>query len=179
MHTRVPQTKRSEIVAMIARGDKTTAIAASAGVSVAMVSKLRKEEAGAIQAIQDRIQDSKAEVANRVLSKTNQLLEARVDQAVQRDRLRVEYAEQLVTGKIDRKKYNELIRQLPNITTAELTSLSREMFSQSAKADDAPKNSTEAQKQQLLSMLEQIKEGNEVVLERMVFNPHDVPNSTP
>ncbi len=171
MKTPISQVKRSQIVALVARGDTTKSIADSVGVSQGMVSKLKKDEAESIKAIQQQIQESKVQAANRILDKTNALLEDRVDKAGANDAKRSEYAEQLDNNEIDSKKYNALLRALPTISTTDLISMSREMFNQSVKGDETPPGSPESQKEALYKLLEELKDGNEVHLERIIFNP--------
>lgn len=164
---------KAKVVALIARGDKThQQIGKEMGVSASAISQISMKNKDAIISAKSQIAEYKTAKVARLLDKTHDLIDKRLSKAELADQRAEEYAEQYEDGEIDNKKYYALMRSVKQISNADLIAMSREMFTQSEKTDpdDPASKSVESQKKQLMELMQGLKDGDEVILERLTFN---------
>lgn len=181
-----------EIVSRLVRGDTYSLIVDEMGVSTATISKVKRRQANAIATISGQLLKRKQKTAERILDKTHQLLENRIDSALRYEEklatIETAWHDELVEDTYDDEKLEaERIKSVNAIYGAKLRHLRDELFSNSAlislskemsdesKGDDvdpsaAPPASSQAQ---LEALVEALKAGDEVKLQQIILNPKD------
>lgn len=186
--------KEVEVVSRIVRGDSYATITKETGVAPATISKIKKRQAEALATISGKLLQRKQKTAERLLDKTHQLLERRIDNALQYEE-KLEIVDQKWLDELD-KIYEEnddpeVTKTLINavndthqrslrvlreqfMSNTSLIALSREMYSE-AKSDDeidAPQTHGDSQAQ-LVALVDALKAGDEVKLQQIILNPKD------
>lgn len=174
-----PQHK-AQLVALIARGDKDKAIVdhfREKGITVHLtqIKRLRKAEKGLVIDLQNKMVERNLSNATQILDKSRNLIEKKLDYYTEAEDKRLSSWQRFQAGEINGKEYLEDTRGLPEVTLAELTSVSRESFSQSQAESGKPvahRDPVQAQAQ-LQTLLQAINNGDEVTLTQLVLKPHD------
>lgn len=183
--------KEIEVVTRIVRGDTYQLIADDLGVSTATISAVKKRQSNAIAMLSQKLLERKQKIAERILEKTHELLENRVDDALQyekkcekieakldKDLLKateINDPEQRKEARADaRNKYNKAMTRVRQeyMTTSTAVQLAKEMNAEST--DDGSPNlpATQADsKAQLVALVEAIQSGDEVRLQQIILNP--------
>lgn len=186
--------KDVEIVTRLVRGDTHQAIADELGISPSSVALVKKRQAEAIAILSAQLLQRKQKVAERILDKTHQLLESRVDDAL---RYEEKLAEVMAdwNAEIDKLDYDDFedpklyheahhtinsqyeskVRALRDkfMTNSVLISLSKEMHTQATGDEGNPTVPVTDSKSQLVALVEAIKAGDEVKMQQIILNPKD------
>lgn len=178
---KVTPVTEQKAIALLARGDKYQEVADTLErednlkLTYEGVMTLAKRNKEAIAALKKQIQAKVTSNSLAILDKSRMLIEKKLDRATKLELLLDEIAEQFANGEIDENEYLSKIRAIPSISLAELTSVTKEAFNQSQVESGAlgalPGVSAEDAKAQLATLVKALQSGNEVELQRIVFNP--------
>lgn len=167
------------VVAMIARGDTYEAIKgalASEGIQIATstISAIKRRNPDALKHIQDAIMVNETHQSTKLLVKSRQLLERKLNRALNQDEEIEELTEKYHNGEITEIEFNHLLQKAikSELSVAELTSLTKEMFNQSQVEQGKPTSITEnpAQaKENLKKLLEAINSKDDKAIVEAIF----------
>lgn len=168
-----------KVVALIARGDTAPEIVeelAKEGVSMnpGTIGQIKKRNKVIIQDVKTRVIEKQASSALNILEKSRGLIEKRLDKQVDAEQARASLWAQYDAHEITYEEYYSAIRTLPELTITELVSVSKESFHQSQIESGKPTNisaNPQDAQAQLATLVRAIEAGNEVELQRIVFNP--------
>ena len=176
--TEIDNATEIKAVALLARGDTHQSIADALGISTSTVGKIKQRNQETLASVRGELIKHETRKAKRLLDRTHKLIEDKLDEFEDVNNRRAKYDKMLDDEEITSAEYARLIRTLPTPSLSELTSLAREMFSQSQIEDGKPTSipggsgggsSKEAQ-EQLSALLTQLKDGDEVELIRIMSN---------
>lgn len=177
--TSIDAATETRIVAMIARGDTYEAIRRvlkDEGITIALstISDVKKRNTDALKYMQDALVQHETNQSTKLLSKSRQLLERKLNRALHQDEEMADLKEQYVEGEIDQGQFNVLMERAlkSELTVAELTSLTKEMFNQSQVEQGKPTSITEnpAQaKENLKTLLEAINSKDDKAIVQAIF----------
>lgn len=180
-NSKLTEVTEKKVLALLARGDTGKEIAAQLkaeddiDISPQGILAVGKRNAGALSVIKNKIQAKQTSNAVAILDKSRNLIEKRLNRAERLELLLDDLAAQFAAGEIDADEYLSRIRMIPSITLTELSSVAKEAFNQSqveAGALGALPGVTPAEAQaQLAVLVKAIQSGDEVELQRIVFNP--------
>lgn len=152
------------------------------------LSQLKKTHADTITKMQDSLSESAAEDADAILKKTRRILSVRLDRAQRDESALAEVDRDYREGKIKNPEdYRRKKAGYLKISIAELTNISKTMHAQTVKVPELPPGVTPGalpagggaqNPAQLEALLNAIKDGNHVEIQRIVFNG-GVPNDQP
>lgn len=171
---------QQEAISRLARGDSYKAIAKDLKVSEATISKLKKENTELIENAGKLIIAKKIAGAIEILDQTHKLIQEKLDQAQQANEREAQLWQMFLDRKITYLDYTREVRALPAISLNDLTSLSREMFHQSQLEQGKPTQvvaNTQEAKENLMKLTKALGKGDEVELQRIIFNPQEAPKS--
>lgn len=170
----------TQVVALIARGDSYSSIVeqlAKDGISLtpAAITGIKQRNTQALSYIQQRLADHEIGKTTRILDKTRNMIEKKLDDAGKCEDERLELRELYDNGEIDAREYlrrnDELVRRY-HVTIKDLTTVSKEMFTQSQIEAGKPTSITETPEQakkNLQTLLEAIQGGKEEDMVKAVF----------
>lgn len=168
---KVPMEKQLAILAQVARGDTEKTIAAKEGVHVRTVANIKARNPEALQIIQNKLIQHQVSSSKKILVKSQELIQEKLDKAGRADRQRDELYKKLSSQEIDYKTYKAGMDKIYDPTIVELNQVSKEAFHQSQIEENLPTSipggGTSAA--DLVALVDAIKGGDEVVLQRMVF----------
>lgn len=169
----------TRVVAMIARGDTYEAIRRALGtegvsIAISTISDVKKRNPDALKYIQDALVEHEANQSTKLLSKSRRLLDRKLDRALRQDEEIQELTEQYQSGEFDEAVFNGLLHKAlkSELTVAELTSLTKEMFNQSQVEQGKPTSITEnptQAKENLKALLEAINNNDDKAILEAVF----------
>lgn len=170
------QQDKAQMIALIARGDKNSEIVRhfdEKGVKVHLtqIKRLRTAEKGLVVDLQNKMVERNLSNATKILDKSRNLIEKKLDYYTEAEDKRLSSWQRLQNGEITGQEYLEDTRGLPDVSLAELNSVSRESFSQSQVESGKPTvHQDPAQQQaQLQTLLQAINNGDEVTLTQLVL----------
>ena len=140
-----PEVER-QVVTLIARGDRYADISETTGTPIPTIKKIKGRNKEALARIEDQIIRKQAESASRILSKSLNLLEQRLDMVAAGDE---------------------------NIKVRELVAITKEMHDQAQVEQDNPGDaplSSEAAQERLEALTIALKDGDEVAMEQIIFS---------
>lgn len=164
-----------QVLALFARGDTYEQVSTATGIKIPALQKIKERNKAALEVIQNRMIDYKVSKSKKILDKTHSLIDKKLDKVAASWRNREELEAKYKSGEIP---YEEFIKQsvgFTDVTLTELNSVSREAFNQSQIESGKPTsiaNSPHEATQDLMRLVEALKGGDEIVLERLVFNPN-------
>lgn len=172
--------QRMQVLAMLARGDRYARINAflqeNYGVQlhISNFTQMKQRHSDTIQAMKETITTHVALESEVLMSKSRKLLNKKLDRAEQ-DAEELEELDRLYReGEITPAEYKRMKSTRYDITIGELNQVSKDMFAQSKFAssdpDQSPKNG-DANAQNTEALLDAIKAGNTVELQRLILNP--------
>lgn len=175
MAKRVPKEREIAVLAMLARGDTVREIAKTTEISSVAVSAIKKRNPEVFKYIQKRYIDKHLVSTTKILNKSNSLIERKLDTVEDDETTKNELLERYRNNEIDYKEYKRLSMGLIEASLSELTTVSREMANQleKMKSDEEPKNQTSNSREQTEELLNLMKEGNHVELQRILFTPKE------
>jgi hypothetical protein len=174
-------TLEAEVVARLARGDAQHKIAAELQLGTSTIARIKERQSQALQVINTKVAQRKMRVTSRILEKAHRQLEKRLDDSENYEQLleevELEFAESK-KNKEDTAHYHAKKASLTKLSTAELVSLTKEMFHQSQVEQGKPttlvsSSDQSTTKQDLEQLLEAIRNGDEVKMLQMTINPND------
>lgn len=170
----IPTEVEVKAVALIARGDKHELIANELGISIPSVRAIKQRNKSIIATIEKQMLNHQVKRAAENLEKANQMLGERLDEGKDLKSELKMLNDDLENGRIDydtyRAKFAHLNAQM--LTTPELVSISKEMHNQTkVEGDEKSKFNPNEAKEYVSSLVKAIEHGDEVALERIVFNP--------
>lgn len=176
--TRVATQDEMQILARIVRGDSRKDIAQAFGITEAVVTNIKKRNPDTIKVMQEQILSHRISHASRILGKANLEIEQRLDESDQFDDKLEDLKRQHDDGELSDKEYQHRLRNLNKLTVADLTSISREMHSQTKTGDgDGTPNDPRVNQTYLVELAKALESGDEVVMERLIFNPKTQENA--
>lgn len=169
----------TKVVAMIARGDSYSTIKENlelegTTISTTAISDIKKRNTEALNQIQSAIVQAQTSQATRLLGKSRTIIERRLDKELNRAEDIDEYRQLWLNGEISYEEYRDEVLKYGDkaMSTAELTSLTKEMFHQSQIEQGKPtaisENPTQA-KENLSTLLRAISQGDEAAMVRAIF----------
>lgn len=176
MTTRTPRIamdKQLEVLARFSRGDTHAQISKDTGIPVGTLQNIKKRNPAALEIIQNKMIDHQISSAKKILKKSQDLIERKLDKAVTADKQRDDLFNKLISKEIEYKEYRAMMDRIYDPTLSELNAISKESFNQSQIEEGKPTSIPGAGKDatgDLVALVEAIKSGDEVVLQRMVFN---------
>lgn len=163
-----------KILAMLVRGDTHRSIAEAMGLNVNTITTIKKRNPDTLKIMREKLSEAHANSAAKILTKSRKLLESKLDQLQSDDDKRLELVRQYEDGEIDHEEFDIKLRTLKQATLSELTGVSREMFNQNQVENQQPTSivgNSHEQKKQLVDLVRAIESGNEVELQKIIFNP--------
>lgn len=156
----------TQVVAMLARGDTYEGIrgvlaADGINITIGTISAVRKRNKEALEYIKGTLVEHETRKSTQLLAKAHNLIERKLNRALRQDDIIAEYHEQYQKEEIDEHQLDVLVKiALKNeLTVPELTSLAKEMFTQSQVEQGKPtaisENPTQA-RENLKRLLEAI-----------------------
>ena len=192
--TRLSTDQKLRALAYIARGDTLSQVAGhmleefDVTITESALSQLKKNHADTTDKMQTSLSESAAEDADALLKKTRRMLSVRLDRAERDANELAEVDRQYREGNIKSvEEYRRKKAGLLKISIAELTNVSKTMHAQTVKVPELPPGATPGalpagggaqNPAQLEALLNAIKDGNHVEIQRIVFNG-GVPNDKP
>lgn len=162
-----------EIVGRLARGDTYSSIARDLEVSPGSITNVKKRNEAALAYIQQQLVEEKASSATRILKKSHQIIEKKLDAAQTYEEKRREIWENWHNSDHtddDRKERDTALAGLRDVTLTEATSVAREMFNQSQVEQGKPTAITATeQKERVKDLAERIKNGDVIELQRLIL----------
>lgn len=170
--THVSPQDEMQILALIARGGMSfEKIAEKFNTTQPTITNIKKRNPDTLAILKENLVNHRTTMATAILDKANKAIEKKLDDSEAYDSKVVELRQEWIEGAITEEEYNARLRGLQKLTVTELTSISREMHSQT-KSDGPdktpPMNPGEAQAY-LVELAKGLESGDEVVLERLVF----------
>ena len=189
--TRLTMDQKLRALAYIARGDTMSQVAAhmledfEVTISESRLYQIKKDNHQTIQKIQERLADSVAADAEKIMQSTRVALARRL-QRDSRDGAELEQLDQQYRdGELSKEDYQRQKTGLLQMSVAELVSISRGMHEQVIKAPGSaeldagpPQNSLGggSTPAQLEALLKAIQAGNTVEMQRLIFTPKGAHN---
>lgn len=163
-----------KILAFIARGDTYDSISKELNIPPATISSIKKRNESALDMIKGKLVEHQISNSRKILDKSHQLIERKLDKALTADQERQELLKALDDKEITVDEFQARISTLERVTLTELNATSREAFNQSQIEAGKPTSisSPAEAKQQLTDLVEALKDGNEVELFKMVLSPN-------
>ncbi len=173
--TKLSPAQEAEIVTRLARGDTQVSIHKDTGIAVATISRVRERQADSLAVIDTRLRKQKLKITSRLLEKTHQILEARLNRSIMpiEGQLAIidKWFEETEKTPEDYKVYKTKIGLIEKqqVSTHDLIAISKEMFVESRVEDGRPTNVTynadaKTTKDQLDNLLAAIQNGDEIGL---------------
>ena len=163
---------------MVARGDRNAEIARKIGVNPLTVARIKKRHPDVLKNIQGLMIERQVSQASKLLEKSHKLLEDDLDTIEAHRKTKKQITGRFRKGEINAEEYRSQLEGLVDASIAELTSLSREMFTESRVEQGQPtsisQNPKEAQAE-LKKLVELIEAGDTVELQKIIFNPTEEP----
>lgn len=173
--------KETQVVAMIARGDTYTTIIdrlkKESGIvlSQGTLTNIKNRNGEALAFMKNALAERETIHTTKLLDKSRKLIERKLDRALDIDESFLELHKDYKSGEIDehefRLRFDQMIKS--ELSTSELTSLSKEMFNQSQIEQGKPttiNTDANAAKEKLSSLLLAIKKGDDVLALEALFN---------
>lgn len=169
----------TRVLALITRGDTYEDIQKSLardghGINKMTISAIKKRNAEALDYMKSALVKHEMNKSAEILGKTRLLLEKKLTKALKVDDELDDLKAQLIDGLIDDSQYDVLSKNLrkDDLSVVALTSLSKEMFSQSrieeGKLPDKPESPEEA-RQKLGDLLKAVNDKDEKKLIELIF----------
>lgn len=162
-----------QVLALLARGDTYSKISEQMKIPVSTIQGVKERNPGALENIKDKLLSHKISTSKKILAKSQELIEHKLDKAISSEVSREDALKQYQDGLIDYDEYQKLTFALVDISITELNSLAREAFHQSQIQDGKPTNisSTPIEaREELMALARALESGDEVTLERIVWN---------
>lgn len=162
-----------QVLTLIARGDSYGKISEAMNIPVSTIQGVKERNPGALENIKDKLISHKISTSKKILSKSQELLEGKLDKAIRSEVSREEAIKQYQDGLIDYDEFQKLTFGLSDISITELNSVARDAFHQSQIQDGKPTSisSTPVEtREELTALVRALEEGDEVTLERIVWN---------
>ncbi len=140
------------------------------------LSNIKKRNPDALAIIQGKLINHQVSSAKKLLKKSQQLIERKLDRAATAEQQREDLFQQFQAEEIDYKTYRLMMDKIYDPTLSELNAISKESFNQSQIEDGKPTTipgSTGNQTADLIALVEAIKNKDEIVMERLVFGRDD------
>lgn len=185
--TRLTTDQKLRALAYIARGDTLSQVAGhmleefEVSISESALSQMKKAHAETIDKMQTSLTESAAEDADAILKKTRRILSVRLDRAQRDESAIAEVDREYREGKIKSpEEYRRKKAGFLKVSIAELTNISKTMHAQTVKVPELPPGAmpgalpaggSAQTPAHLEALLNAIKNGNEVEVQRLVFNP--------
>lgn len=172
-----PMETEMKVLAMMVRGDRQEDIAKEVGLNRTTVIEIKKRNQETLDIMRAKLADHRLGQATKILDKANKAIERRVDRQIEADTQLDRIRKRFEAGEIDITEYRQQIAGLEKTTLTELVAVSKEMHSQAKTEMETLKNpagSPQETKQRLIDLVEAIKAGDEVALERIVFKKAEV-----
>jgi hypothetical protein len=176
---RVDQATETKVLALIARGDTYDAIKGvleSEGtiISIATISAIKSRNKSALDFMKQELVKHEVSASTKLLGKARQLLERKLTRALNAEQIQKELIEEAKSGELEphifEALYNKALKA--ELTVAELTSLSKEMFNQSQVEQGKPTSITESPaqaKENLKTLLEAINNQDDEKILKAIF----------
>lgn len=137
-NSKVDQQTEVKAVALLARGDSPVKIAEELGIHVNTVRNIKERNVDVLADVKHELVVHEIKKAKTLLDKSHSLIEKRLSAETKVAEGRQELSEMLANGDIEYRDYIAGLKQLPQLTLAELTALSKEMFNQSQIEEGKP-----------------------------------------
>lgn len=184
-------TQEIEVVSRLIRGETYDMISAAVGIPHATIAAVKRRQKNAIAKISSQLLQRKQHTAQRILDKTHELLEARIDNALRyeekltkieedwrrdQDEAHELYEDKELTEYLHsiNARHEAKLRKLKDefMSNSALIALSKEMSDQSKDEDEANKNQPPVDsKVQLQALVAALQAGDEVRLQQIILNP--------
>lgn len=165
--------KSTQITALtlLARGDTVRDISEQLGISEPVVTNIKKKNLETLNLIRQKHLEKRIQSSGKILDKANKLINRKLETADKDTVIKNDLLEQYRNGEIDYKEYQKQVFGLVDLSISELTRVSSEMQNQIQKNESEVGNdsSPEESKEQMEQLMKAIKDGDQVIMERLVF----------
>lgn len=180
--TRLNDAQRLRVLALAVRGDGSQAIADAIqetyGISITAsgIDKIKATHADTLAAMKQQAVEAEAADAETLLARSRRMIGRKLTKA-ERDADALEKLdEDYRQGNMKLEEYRRKKTGLLNISIAELNAVTKEMYIQTGKGEDGTPRLPAGNLHQTEALLEAIKRGDTVELQRLIFRPnHDQP----
>lgn len=187
--TRLTTDQKLRALALLARGDTLSQVAAqlltdfNVKVTESALSQLRRAHQETLDKMRDAMVEAESASAEALLKRTHRMIGARLDRADRDGKELEELDRSWREGEIkDYEVYRRRKAGLMKISINELTTVSRTMHTQTVKMPALPPGDPDrgpavlpsghhSNPAELEALLESIKHGNTVEMQRLIFNP--------
>lgn len=159
----------TQVVALLARGDKHEDIRVQTGVSLDGIRliKIRNKENLAI--IKQKTLEKQIENADLIKAKANTKLSKRLDRDDTAEAILAKANKDYLDDTITLKEFTNIMHRVKELSITELVQVSKEMHHQSVETD-TPKDSAA----DMAALIEAIRSGDEVSITKAVFNANNI-----
>lgn len=173
MSTRIDPIVETRVVAYLARGEtfenikrliKETTDKTIANPSIV---KIKQRNAENLNILRTKVMDIEEANALDLKGMANKILKSKLGNAEKEAELKAKLHDDYLEGVIDAKEYAETLKRIGNVSIPELVVVSKEMHQQSKKDDGVAPQANK----NLQALADAIKNGDELVLNQMIFNP--------
>ena len=184
--TRLTMDQKLRAIAYIARGDTMSQVAAhmledyEVSITESALYNIKRDNRDTIQKIQERLADSAAADAEKILHSSRVAIAKKIQKA-DRDGGELELLDQQYRdGEIDKDEYQRRKAGMLQLSIGELVNINRSMYAQTAQRPSDPELPPGGQQQlpagsatpaQLEALLKAIQAGNTVEIQRLIFTP--------
>lgn len=168
----------TKVVALLARGDSYQNIVnqlAEEGINVTpqAIAKVKERNTEALNYMKERMIDHAATRSQRILEKARNLVENRLDEALDKEKIRSDALRAYVSGEIEEDEYKAILNNTGSqISLKDLITASKEFFNQSQIEAGKPTSITEnpqQAKENLNRLLSAINSGDEKAIAEAIF----------
>lgn len=179
--TRIDPIIETKVVAYLARGESYSQICKlieqDTGRKIAdpTILAIKKRNMENLNILRTRVMEIEEANALDLKGMANTLLKKKLTTAEKEQELKDKLHDDYLNGVIDGKEYADTLKKIGTTTIPELVVVSKEMHQQSKGDDDAVPQANK----NLKALADAIKNGDELVLNQMIFNPKKVDNAPP
>lgn len=169
MANEIPIDSETKVVAMLSRGDKQVDIAKEMGISEQTVSAIKKRNTENIAMIHSKMLEREQSEAIQIKTRAQRLANKKLRWAEEdADKVRT-LTEQVRAGELDKDDFKAQAFNTEEVTLKDLASLIKDV--DTGQPDKRQPDSTDTAS--LKALVKALESGDEVALERIVFNPKD------
>jgi hypothetical protein len=170
---RIPTDIEVRIVAYMGRGDSYPTIQAKIAEETGRVvtektfTAIKKRNAENLAILKKKVTEFEEADALSLKDQANKILKTKLDKTSKEEEIKAKLHEDYLAGNIEASEYFDALKLIGTTTIPELVVVSKEMHQQSKAEPDKP----QATERNLEALSEAIKNGDELVLNQLIFNP--------
>lgn len=172
MSKHIPVADEVKIVAYLARGETYASIRnlmapTLPGISDSLIVRVKQRNKANLDVLTTKLEEIEVNEAQSIKQNANKLLKGKLRKAEKEDAIKEKLHDDYLAGELEAREYYDALKLVGTTSIPELVIVSKEMHQQTKFEPDTPPSSP----RDLDALREAIKNGDEVALQQIIFNP--------